>query len=427
MLKKILNEAMISFQIKATGPILIKEGDPDVEDNEEERHNIMKFIKDANGEIFIPGSSIKGVWRSWCEKIARTISDNGFPISCDPFSEDKTSEHFSCSKRFEKKKTPYLFNWDSVPGNDSEIFLKFIKDDLNIDWVENIIIKKFDDGKTIFISKDKNSIKIVIDEKNEKATININDKRTRDLKVKMENGKLNIYDSFNVYALSCPICKLFGNTSQGSRIRISDAYLIDNEDKTQNNLPTRPGIGIDRFTGSVVSTGPFSFQYLTGRTFEACVHIRNFELWQLGLLAYLFKDFEEELVPIGYGKTRGFGKVKGTVNKMRIINYGLKKPQVDTATNTIDIKGIGTLYEDLDKDNYKFANENPIKNVEIMSIDENFIKSVLHLNESQAKLLFNECAPYWAGGGTDIEYFGHAQSMREYIINNMNHDGEENA
>lgn len=336
MLKKILNEAIISFQIEATGPILIKEGDPDEEDNKQEPRNIMKFVEDANGEIFIPGSSIKGVWRSWCEKIARTISDSVFPISCDPFNKDETSKHFSCSYRLENK------------------------------------------------------------------------------------------DPHEVYALSCPICRLFGNTSQGSRIRISDAYLMDKADKTRNNLPKRAGIGIDRFTGGVVEgIGPFQYQYIKGSSFRTCVQIRNFELWQLGLLAYLLKDFEEELVPIGYSKTRGFGKVKGTVDEMRIIYYGLKKPQVDTA-NSIEIKGIGTLYEDEDKDNYKFAKESSIKDFEILSTDENFIKLVLNLNESQAKSLFNECAPYWAGkdGDTYTGYFVHAQKMREDIINNNNHGGE---
>jgi CRISPR/Cas system CSM-associated protein Csm3 (group 7 of RAMP superfamily) len=72
MLKKILNDAWITFKIEATGPILIKAGETG--DQTETNTNQMVFVVDANQEIFIPGSSIKGVWRSWCEKIARTIS-----------------------------------------------------------------------------------------------------------------------------------------------------------------------------------------------------------------------------------------------------------------------------------------------------------------------------------------------------------------
>ena len=87
----------------------------------------------------------------------------------------------------------YLFSWDNVPGNDSKKLLEFLKDDLDIEWAENAKIFKSDDGKIIHIYKNKNSAKIMIYEKEEKATIKISDGRTHDLKVKTENGKLNIY------------------------------------------------------------------------------------------------------------------------------------------------------------------------------------------------------------------------------------------
>ncbi len=114
MFKKILNEAWITFKIKATGPILIKAGETDEET--EQRQQIehtpkMVFVIDANKEIFIPGSSIKGVWRSWCEKIARTISTEVPPLSCDPLCDNEKSENFSCSKRLEElKKKIQLMN-----------------------------------------------------------------------------------------------------------------------------------------------------------------------------------------------------------------------------------------------------------------------------------------------------------------------------
>ena len=54
-------------------------------------------------------------------------------------------------------------------------------------------IQKYADCKTIRIFKDENSAKIMIDKKKEKATLKISDGRIYDLKVKKENGKLNIY------------------------------------------------------------------------------------------------------------------------------------------------------------------------------------------------------------------------------------------
>ena len=89
----------------------------------------------------------------------------------------------------------YLFSWDNVPGNDSELLRRFLWYDLNIGWAKNAEIHKSDDGKTIRIFKGGNSAEILIDKKNKRATLNIRDGRTHDLKVKKKNGKLNIYSS----------------------------------------------------------------------------------------------------------------------------------------------------------------------------------------------------------------------------------------
>ena len=92
------------------------------------------------------------------------------------------------------KEIEYLFSWDNVPGTDSERLLRFLRDDLDIGWAENAEISKSDDGKTIRIYKDENSAEMMIDEKKEKATLEISDGKTHNLKVKKEDEKLNIYE-----------------------------------------------------------------------------------------------------------------------------------------------------------------------------------------------------------------------------------------
>jgi CRISPR-associated RAMP protein (TIGR02581 family) len=331
MLKKFLNELTLAFHIKATGPLLIKDGETDEERDERKKREgqaspDMRFIVDASGRVFIPGSSIRGVWRSWCERIARTIS-NGIPLVCDPFNDDLSDrENISCSKRLEKK------------------------------------------------------------------------------------------DPENVYALSCPICKLFGNTSQGSRIRISDAYIIDGDVK-RDKLPIRDGIGIDRFTGGASSGAKFRYQYLIGKTFKAQVQIRNFELWQIGLLGYLFRDFEEELVPIGFGKTRGLGRVKGTVEEARLVFYGLRQPAIDETEKKAEVMGTGSLYTDPDRDNYCFADEAPLE-IGFKKVSRSAIKTIIELEKQQAKGLFEESADYWATineDGSPGGYYLIAQNMRNQL------------
>ena len=96
-------------------------------------------------------------------------------------------------------KNEYLFSWDKVPGRDTERLQRFLRDAFDIGWAENARISKSDGGKSIRISKDENSVEIMIDEKKEKATLKINDAKTRYLKtrylkVKKENGELNIYE-----------------------------------------------------------------------------------------------------------------------------------------------------------------------------------------------------------------------------------------
>jgi ubiquinone/menaquinone biosynthesis C-methylase UbiE len=103
----------------------------------------------------------------------------------------------------------YLFSWDNVPenDNDNERLKKFLRYKFDFDWAENAEIRK-PDAMTINISANENSVEIRMDEKKEKATLKISDDRTHDLKVKSENGKLNIYtvrkcldaeDFLNVY------------------------------------------------------------------------------------------------------------------------------------------------------------------------------------------------------------------------------------
>ncbi|MEA2000006.1 MAG: HEPN domain-containing protein [Euryarchaeota archaeon] len=93
----------------------------------------------------------------------------------------------------------YLFSWDDVHNDRIEELirfpelLKFLMDDLDINWADNAEILKSDDCKTIRISKEENSAEIKIDEKKEKASLKISYGIPHALKIKKENGKLNIY------------------------------------------------------------------------------------------------------------------------------------------------------------------------------------------------------------------------------------------
>ena len=103
----------------------------------------------------------------------------------------------------DQKPEEYLFSWGKVPGTDSERFLRFLMDDLDIGWVQNAKIVKSDDGKTLRIFNDKKSVEIKLDEVNKKAILKISDGKTRVLEVKKENGELNIYPEKNSLSTLC--------------------------------------------------------------------------------------------------------------------------------------------------------------------------------------------------------------------------------
>ena len=169
------------------------------------------------------------------------------------------------------------------------------------------------------------------------------------------------------YKKICLICRLFGCTGIASRIQIHDSPSPKN-----GEVIMRDGIGIDRFTGGVTSSSEegkepsganFRNMVLQGYTFQNEISIRNFEIWQLGLLAYVLRDLENELIPLGFGKSKGFGRVKGTINKVDLTYY---------KNNDNQLKGISELCE-----------PNEIKAYDLISIptDSVPLEEPLNVNE----------------------------------------------
>jgi hypothetical protein len=87
----------------------------------------------------------------------------------------------------------YLFNWDNVPGNDSEMLLKYLKDDLDIKWLENATISKYNYDRIINITANEHSAEIIMDERKENAKLKIDNNRTYVLEVKKQGDELNVY------------------------------------------------------------------------------------------------------------------------------------------------------------------------------------------------------------------------------------------
>jgi hypothetical protein len=81
----------------------------------------------------------------------------------------------------------YLFNWDDVPGNDSQKLISYLRNDLEIDWVNSSQIIKTNDNKTIRVFTSENSVDLTLDK--DENTVQIPAYYVQ-LDVKEENGKL---------------------------------------------------------------------------------------------------------------------------------------------------------------------------------------------------------------------------------------------
>ncbi len=235
MLKKIVNEAYFTLQITTTGPLLIRSGRATVSGPD---MTPVVTYRDGFYQVFLPGSSLKGVFRSHLEKVIGSLRPH---VVCYPFAVNASQEadpnqrqrdyRDSCGTKFER-------------GGD-----------------------RYDERSDL------------------------------------------------VYADSCPACRLFGSTGFIGRVAISDAYLAGNPLKEERK-ESRDGVGIDRLTGGASHGAKFELEVVSsGVTFETDIHLRNFELWQLGMLFVVVQDMEDGLIRIGSGRSRGLGWVKAKISQ----------------------------------------------------------------------------------------------------------------
>lgn len=92
---------------------------------------------------------------------------------------------------------PCLFRWDQIPGKDNGRLIKYLSRKFGNDKFKIAKIDKIDDGKTIIVSTEKNSLWLKLKDQNTKVSLKIDDGRTfeYEFKVKMEDDELNLYRS----------------------------------------------------------------------------------------------------------------------------------------------------------------------------------------------------------------------------------------
>ncbi len=105
MFKQLYNEATLTLRIEPEGPMLIKAGEGSADPTRPDME-FVRTIYQGRETIYLPGSSLKGVIRAHCEKLARTVQPDDVAgelskrrLSCNPLN-----EKISCGQQWEKEK-----------------------------------------------------------------------------------------------------------------------------------------------------------------------------------------------------------------------------------------------------------------------------------------------------------------------------------
>lgn len=244
MLKRMINRAVIEITIEPVDPMLIKSGQATV--GGVDMAFVRTYRRGGDAEPFIPGSSLKGVVRSYAEKICRSLRENPVPVCM-----------------------PYLKPGKELNGEKGQASC----------------------GLRIAKYLDQNDLKSI--------------------------------PTSDVYRLSCPTCRIFGSHHFIGRFGISDGLLTDEFRESRKAIfEIRDGVAIDRLTGGPVPKAKYDLEVLTRAQFGARIEIRNFERWQLGLIALVLRDMIDGLIRIGMGKSRGLGRIKAGVKGFTLTSHG---------------------------------------------------------------------------------------------------------
>ncbi|MCL4298484.1 MAG: CRISPR-associated RAMP protein [Anaerolineae bacterium] len=97
MLKKLVNEVKFSLTLTTTGPVLIRSGHATLTGPD-----MTPVLTYRNGErqVYLPGSSLKGVFRNHVEKVSRTLNEAAV---CNPFSSSACGTKLQARKKQNEK------------------------------------------------------------------------------------------------------------------------------------------------------------------------------------------------------------------------------------------------------------------------------------------------------------------------------------
>lgn len=302
----------------------------------------MEFVR-SQGRIYLPGSSLKGVVRAQCERICRSLdSTTRYDIARKRHGNDEFIPPLADNPLLERQKYQ-----EYCRGGDDLRFSSGI-------YVEEL--------------RDKNS----------------------------ELAK----NTAVIFRRSSFVSQMFGHTSLASRVRFADAYPAG-----EVTIEERNGVAIDRIYGSVAH-GPFNYETVVAGTFQTQITFKNLTLAHLALLGLALRDLAEGRIGIGFGKSRGLGRVKVRFDELRLyyptcelVNGTLRLLNGREIAPATKLAGLGALCSDTRFAEYKL----PLPEVDLVDLPsgltycpDDFFGVVLVANGNEQVLaVWRACMPAW--------------------------------
>lgn len=239
-------QGSIQLTISPAGPILIKAGESGGADPTRPDMEFVRTRRQDREQVYLPGASLKGVVRAQCERICRSLDG--------PQRYDKALAE--AKKQGDEFVPPLADN----PVLSQSAYAEYRKGGDDMAFSSGVYF-----------------------------------------------NKLKSNDTALIYRRSSFTSKIFGHTSLASRVRFADAYADPYTDE-EPRLEERNGVAIDRVYGSV-AVGPFNYETAVSGRFATRIDLENLTLAQLALLGLALRDLAAGRIAIGFGKSRGLGRV----------------------------------------------------------------------------------------------------------------------
>ena len=116
-----------------------------------------------------------------------------------------------------------------------------------------------------------------------------------------------------------PVSQVFGSPWAAGKFQVRDLTVLP--DLWFGQYQERDGVSIDRDTETASDGKLYDFQVVpAGTPFEFKAVVENAEDWELGLLMVGLYQFENEMIPLGGGRSRGLGVVRLSLDEMIWVN-----------------------------------------------------------------------------------------------------------